>query len=150
MANEMTQLLLWAAALSTGLIAGIYLAFSMFIMTSLKALNSSIAIACMNSINKLIIGSGFMPLFFGSSLLSLLIVLFGPDSLWLNSAAIIYLGGMLGCTLRFNVPLNKRLQYAPTQYEDQVWQRYAKTWTRWNHIRTLSSLYACIIYINAL
>ncbi|UTW04798.1 DUF1772 domain-containing protein [Amphritea atlantica] len=142
---------LWAAAISTGLMAGIYFAFSMFVMTALQALPYPMGIAAMNSINRVIIKSAFIPLFFGSSGLALLLILFASSvSPWVPSAGGVYLLGMLACTIVFNVPLNNQLRDMATDNSSQVWQHYLIYWTRWNHIRTLSSLTACLLYLLAL
>jgi uncharacterized membrane protein len=141
-------------AISTGLMAGVYFAFSVFIMDALNALPEDKAITSMISINKVILRSGFMPVFFGSSLLALILIFVSDNPLqatWLKSAGIIYLVGMLLCTLLFNVPLNERLEQAkqPEQVR-QVWCLYVVQWTRWNHVRSLSALLACVCYLIAL
>ena len=144
---------LLVAAISTGLMAGIYFSFSVFVMTSLKELPDSTAVASMNSINRVILKSSFIPLFFGSCLLALFLMLFvdaGSSSLLTGSAGVIYLLGMLTCTIVFNIPLNNRLQTVTRENESQVWQHYVIHWTRWNHIRTVSSLLAFIFYLIAL
>ncbi len=143
------EIALGVAGISTGLMAGIYFAFSMFVIAALKAQPSHIGVASMNSINRVILKSAFMPLFFGSSGLALLLMLC-IDSPWTTGAGAIYLIGMLTCTLVFNVPLNNRLRDVTTDNEAQVWQHYLSHWTRWNHIRTLSSLIACLLYLLAL
>jgi len=153
MPDLIIELALWAAAISTGLMAGIYLAFSVFLMAALKALPDSIGMASMNSINRVILESAFMPLFFGSSLLAFLLMLFayaGSASLWIISAGVVYLLGMLACTVVVNVPLNNRLQEVTSENASKVWQHYTIYWTRWNHLRTISSLLACIFYMLAL
>ncbi len=145
--------LLWLAIVSTGLMAGIYFAFSVFLMTSLKRLPVDVAITCMNSINTVIVKSAFLPLFFGSSLLSLLLIVIndgGFASVWINCAGVIYLLGMLGCTVVFNVPLNNRLQSVTDENKAFIWEHYLVYWTRWNHLRTISCLVACILYLFAI
>ena len=64
-------------------------------------------------------------------------------------AGAIYFFGMFVCTVLFNVPLNNALAgldpdtvNAPT-----VWSHYLKTWTNWNHLRTVSASATCIICI---
>ena len=142
------------AAISTGLMAGIYFAFSVFIMESLKVLPDQIGIASMQSINKVILTSGFMPVFFGSSLLALnlMFVIENPlQTPWVNAAGLVYLVGMFICTLLFNVPLNKRLELIKDAKRDkQIWHNYLIKWTRWNHVRSISSFAASIGYVIAL
>ncbi|WP_101758251.1 DUF1772 domain-containing protein [Oceanicoccus sp. KOV_DT_Chl] len=112
------------AVLSTGLMAGIYFTFSVFVMRALKRLPVDVAIACMNSINTVIVKSAFLPLFFGSGLLVLLLIIVndgGLASVWIISASVIYLLGMLGCTVVFNVPLNNRLQSVNAENKALIW-----------------------------
>ena len=159
MIESMTQILLWIAAISAGLMAGVYFAFSGFIMRSLDSLDASKAIDAMNAINEIILRSWFMPLFFGSSLLYLLLAVLAlfdwsdPNAPLLLTAGLSYFGGMSGCTVFFNVPLNNRLAKAKEGGIDiyieksQLWSHYYKYWTRWNHLRTSSSLIACMLSI---
>jgi uncharacterized membrane protein len=55
--------------------AGVYFALSDFIMRSLDRLDAANAVEAMNTINEVILRSWFMPLFFGTSLLYLLLIL---------------------------------------------------------------------------
>jgi uncharacterized membrane protein len=155
MIESLTQVLLWIAAVSAGLMAGIYFAFSSFIMRSLDRLDAANAVDAMNTINEVILRSWFMPLFFGTSLLYLLLAvlaLFGwsdPNAPLLLTAGSTYFWGMFLCTIIFNVPLNNRLAKAKEGDIDkiQIWSHYYKYWTRWNHLRTASSLIACVLSI---
>ena len=144
--------LLGLAALTTGVMAGIYFAFSAFIIKALQALPGEIGVAAMNSINRVILQSAFIPLFFASSALALLLILWPPTTapVLTVSAGVIYLVGMLLCTVVKNIPLNKRLQSATAAKRSQQWQHYLVYWLRWNHSRTLSSLLACALYLTAL
>ncbi|MFL2096705.1 anthrone oxygenase family protein [Marinilactibacillus psychrotolerans] len=57
----------------------------------------------------------------------------------------------MGCFLvtgTRNVPLNNQLEAvnAEDNGSQDVWERYLKSWTMWNHIRTASSLIAMICF----
>lgn len=150
--------LLSIAAIGAGLMAGVYFAFSSFIMRSFDRLDAADAVDAMNTINEVILRSSFMPLFFGSSLLYLLLVVVAlldwsnPNAPLLLTAGLIYFGGMFLCTVFFNVPLNNRLAKTEEKGIDksQLWSHYYKYWTRWNHFRTVSSLVACVLSITLL
>lgn len=58
-------------ALSCGAMAGIYYAFSGFILRAFESVGPDTAAKAMVAINRTILQSGFMVLFFGSSLLCL-------------------------------------------------------------------------------
>ena len=146
---------LWAAVISTGIIAGIYCCFSLFVMASLNALPADQAINTMNSINRVILSSAFMPLFFGSSALALMILIitsiYEPKPL-LILASIGYLVGMLGITIIGNVPLNNRLQLIKldklnAKQHNTAWNRYYHAWSKWNHVRSIASTLSFIGYV---
>ena len=150
--------LLWVGALSTALMAGIYFAFSSFVMDSLKKIDETSGICAMQSINKTILNSSFMPLFFGSSIVAAALALISIFKLegivaYLTTASgILYVMGMFICTAAFNVPLNNILAKtdASSHHAHQVWKHYLHTWTRWNHLRTLTSIFSCGLFIYAL
>ena len=155
MSSTLVTILLWAAALSSGLIAGVYFAFSGFIMKAFDKIETAQSVAAMNSINEVILRSLFMPVFFGSSIISFLLVVVafvywgeagaGPALI----AGMIYFAGMFVCTVVFNVPLNNALaKLGPdSNNTQQMWSRYLRTWTNWNHLRTVSSLITCALCI---
>ena len=155
MTSSLITALLWTAALGSGLIAGIYFAFSVFIMQAFGKIDASQSIAAMNSINETILRSLFMPLFFGSSIISVLLVIvafanWGEAGAELTLiAGAVYFAGMFVCTVVFNAPLNNSLVRLDSKSDDasQIWSRYLVTWTRWNHLRTVSSLVSCILCI---
>ena len=155
MSSSIVIALLWTAALSSGLIAGVYFAFSVFIMQAFSKIDTAQSIAAMNAINKTILRSLFMPLFFGSSIISVLLIIFAFIHWDENGAELtliagsVYFVGMFVCTVVFNVPLNNSLARLDqnSANADPVWSRYLKTWTNWNHLRTASSLITCILCI---
>src|SRR5262245_39879175 len=59
--------LLWFCAIGCGLLAGVYFAFSTFIMSALGRIQQTHGISAMNSISSTILGSLFMPFFFGTT-----------------------------------------------------------------------------------
>jgi len=155
MSSSIVTVLLWAAALSSGLIAGVYFAFSGFIMRAFDKIDTAQSIAAMNAINETILRSLFMPLFFGSSLISVLLIL-AALALWGEAGTVliliagaVYFVGMFVCTVLFNVPLNNTLARTDPNSADahQIWSRYLETWTNWNHLRTVSSLVTCVLCI---
>ncbi len=155
MTSSIVAALLWTAALSSGLIAGIYFAFSVFIMPAFAKIDATQAIAAMNSINQTILRSLFMPLFFGSSIVSVLLVIIAltywgeADTELILIAGTIYFVGMFVCTVLFNVPLNNSLSKLEANSVNalEVWSHYLQSWTYWNHLRTVSSLVTCILCI---
>ncbi len=158
MFDSIVALSLGAAALGAGLMAGVYFAFSAFIMKSFDQLGAARAADAMNAINEVILRSWFMILFFGSTLLYAALAgyaVFDNDLAgrwWLFAAGVIYIVGMFGCTAVFNVPLNNRLAQAGGSVETgaEFWPHYLRYWTRWNHLRAVSSLLALVLSIEYL
>ena len=147
--------LLWFSAIGSGLVAGLFFAFSTFIMTALARIPQGHGISAMQSINSTILRSLFMPLFFGTALASLLIAGGAllrwdePGAMAMLAAGSIYFVGMFLCTIFFNVPLNNVLAAVdPGSAEAaSVWSRYVKVWTAWNHVRTVASTAAFGLFI---
>jgi len=158
MLDAMIGLSLTVAAIGAGLMAGVYFSFSGFIMRSLDQLGAPPAADAMNAINKVILRSWFMVLFFGSTLLYVVlaaVAVFDTDlaGRWLLFATgLIYVVGMFLCTAMFNVPLNNRLADggSDNNAKAETWNHYFKHWTRWNHLRGVCSLAALVLSIQYL
>ncbi|NHN36173.1 DUF1772 domain-containing protein [Pseudomaricurvus alcaniphilus] len=135
----------------TGLMAGIYFAFSVVIMKALRKLPPLQAAQAMNKINDVIVNTAFLPIFFGSTLwyAGLIVWSFADwqrgSSALVISAAVIYIIGMFVVTAFGNVPLNNKLKECADSDSRLVacWNEYQQSWTRLNHLRTLSCMAAC-------
>ena len=153
--SALTTVALWCAALGCGLMAGVYFTFSAFGMTALGRIPTEGGIAAMQSINRVIVRSAFMPLFLGTTILSL--VLAGVavvewserGDLPMLVAGVVYFFSMFVCTAVFNVPFNNALDAADPRSPKgaALWARYLRTWTRWNHVRTIGSTLASGLFI---
>ena len=158
MMNGSVMALLWFGAIGCGMMAGIYFAFSTFIMASLSKIAPPAGIAAMQSINDVILRSPFMPLFFGTSLVAAGVVVMAvrdqaiPGGVWLLSAGAVYFVGMFLCTVFFNVPLNNKLKAVDpaAAASVEVWAHYLRVWTVWNHLRTVASAAASILFFVAI
>ncbi|KPK15099.1 MAG: hypothetical protein AMJ62_10590 [Myxococcales bacterium SG8_38] len=150
--------LLWFSAIGCGLMAGLYFAFSTFIMGALGKIDSASGIRAMQAINQVIQRSLFIVLFFGTTLIAAalsVMALMSPEAplrAALVAGGFVYLLGMFGCTVAFNVPLNNALDAhdASSPEGARFWQTYLARWTRWNHVRTVASTVSCACYIGAL
>ncbi|MBO6938077.1 MAG: DUF1772 domain-containing protein [Deltaproteobacteria bacterium] len=153
----MTTHLTHVLAIGCGLMGGLYFAFSAFIMQSLAEVPGVGGIEAMQSINRVIVKSPFIVLFFGTTLASVALAVWGgvrwgePGTLALMVGGVVYLVGHFVCTAAFNVPLNDALDALdPTTPEAaRVWADYLKRWTRWNHVRTVACLASCALFISA-
>lgn len=158
MTTSLVLLLTLAAALGSGIVAGIFYGFSSFIMGALGKLPPHEGIAAMQSINVVVINPTFFAAFFGTAVLSLVLggfAFFGDEvagAALLVAGALLYLVGCIGVTMVFNVPLNNRLaRVKPESAEGaEVWRHYLVAWTRWNTVRTAASALAAVFFIVAM
>ena len=157
----MTGLLAWVTlgtALGCGLSAGVFFAFSAFVMPALGRLPSGQGIAAMQSINKLAVTPAFMTALFGSALAcaglaAWSVMAWGErPAPWLLAGGLLYLVGAIVVTIAANVPLNDAL--AATRPDGagaaDRWNGYLRRWTAWNHLRTAAALAATGLLIVAL
>jgi len=156
---ELLHLVLpFVAALGAGVMAGIFFAFSVFMMTALGRLPPPAGIAAMQSINAAILNPLFFVVFFGTAVLCLLAAVAAivewplPEAFYLIAGSVLYLVGALLVTMQRNVPLNLALDRSnPESAEGALlWLRYLRVWTAWNHVRTVASLAAMAAFILAL
>ena len=127
-------LLMWTSALGALLIAGVFFAFSSFIMTGLGRLPANQGMAAMNSINVTVINPLFMAVFLGTGLAAAALIVTNfsslpdPAAIKIITGALVYLIGSIGVTMIFNVPLNDALAAAGDDGA-ALWPDYLKTWT---------------------
>lgn len=150
------EIAILAAALGSATIGGLFFAFSTFIMGALAARPAAEGMAAMVSINRVILRSLFMPVFFGTALLAVglggwAVATRGPGCCLVAGGSLLYLLGSIGVTMAWNVPLNNAIDRADPAGDNQVlWADYLRRWTRWNHVRTIASLAAAVAFILAL
>lgn len=146
------------AALGCGLMAGVFFAFSAFVMNALSRLQPTQGITAMQSINITAIAPLFLTAFLGTGavctlvLVSLLLRWQQPNASYLLVGSLLYLVGTFGVTIAFNVPLNDALaKVEPSSTEGaKLWATYLTNWTFWNHIRTAAALAAAALFTIAL
>jgi uncharacterized membrane protein len=147
-----------ATALGCGLVAGVFFAFSSFVMASLKRLPAADGIAAMQSMIIVAVTPVFMGALFGTAAACLGLMVWaviswgeGPSALVLAGGTL-YLLGTIGVTVACNVPLNNRLATLHPQGAEAAgyWAKYVTTWTAWNHVRTIAALAAAALLTVAL
>jgi uncharacterized membrane protein len=147
------RVLILATAVGAGLVAGIFFAFSSFVMKALARLPLGQGIAAMQSINVTVINPVFMTAFLGTAVACAILVMVSlldwqrPGSGILLAGGLLYLVGTILVTIGFNVPRNEALaRVDPANVEAAVvWMDYVSTWTLWNHVRTAASLMAAVL-----
>ena len=146
------------AALGCGLIAGVFLAFSSFVMKALARLPASAGIAAMQSINIVVLRSVFMAVFLGTAAVCVVASVYSlfrlqePGVVYMLIGSALYLVGSFLVTIIFNVPRNEALaKLAPTNPNSaNFWSGYVANWTAWNHVRTVAALAAAASFSIAL
>ncbi|SCE68633.1 Uncharacterized membrane protein [Micromonospora purpureochromogenes] len=151
----MRTISLAAATGVTGLMAGLFFAYSCSVMPGLAAVDDRTFVGTMQSINRRILNGWFLAAFLGAVLLIALAVALhltagGRVLAWMVAALVLY-GATLLITMRCNVPLNDRLDAAGPvdRIADlaAVRERFEATWVRWNLVRTVTSVaaFACLV-----
>lgn len=144
----MTNALALLTVLGAALIAGVFFAFSSFVMKALTQLPGGRGVAAMQRINVVVLGPMFLGVFVGTAVLTAACVVaaFLPwhdrRSPLLLVAGLSYLVGSFGVTMAFNVPRNERLARLAEDSPEAAayWPIYVREWLRWNHVRTAASL----------
>jgi len=142
--------LTFGTALGCGLIAGVFFAFSTFVMPALARLPPAQGIAAMQSINVSAITPSFMVALFGTGaacafLAGLSLLTPSRRGAWFVLAgSLLYLVGNVLVTIAFNVPRNDALAAVEPASADGavLWASYLTGWTAWNHVRTFTALAA--------
>jgi uncharacterized membrane protein len=150
--------LTFTAAIGCGLIAGVFFAFSTFVMPALARLQPHQGIAAMQSIIITAINPLFMFALFGTAVVCIFLTITlmpkwnQPGTAYLLVGSLLYLVGTVGVTIAFNVPLNDALAIVKPDSTDgaTLWARYLTDWTFWNHVRTLAAIVAAVAFTIAL
>ncbi|WP_405232033.1 anthrone oxygenase family protein [Lentisalinibacter salinarum] len=153
--STLTELLAVVALLGSALVAGVFFAFSSFVMGALARLPAAQGVAAMQSINVVVLNRSFLGLFVGTTVVSAVLAglaAFGWGSAsapWYVAGALSYLAGTFGVTGMGNVPLNDRLAAVPAEGAEAVavWEHYLVRWTRLNTLRTIAAAGAALMLL---
>ena len=148
MPNSPVVVLATVAAISAAVVAGVFYAFSTFVMRGLDRTGPAEAATAMRGINaEAGTNTPFLALFMGAALIALVVGIAAltqlrlPGSGWLVAGAVLALVPLI-VTVAVNVPLNDRLAA-----ESLPWQDYYRTWTLWNHMRTAAALAGSVLML---
>lgn len=140
-----------------GIMAGFFFAFSVVVMPGLEETDPLAAMAAMQAINDAVANAAFALGFFGALVFCLAIIASALARRrgrgWLGLVAtVIYLVGVFGVTVAFNVPLNDDLaQLDPSLSANaSAMAEYIREWTAWNHVRTVAGIAAFALLISSL
>ena len=138
------------AALGCGLNAGVFFAFSSFVMKALARLHPAQGVTAMQAINVAAVTPAFMAALFGTAVACGVLqvwALFAWDERfapYLLAGGVLYLVGTILLTIAYHVPRNEALARVEPHGAnvESHWRRYLSGWTAWNHLRAVAALAA--------
>ncbi len=146
-----TEVIHLVAIVSNGLLAGIYLAFSVAISPALVTLDARTHVHASVAINRAILNPVFLSLFIGAPISTCAAAILSAGSTgWglivsIGASACALLA--LGITVTANVPQNRALERTPTTDQAQVIaasNRFAHHWGRANDVRAAACILATL------
>jgi uncharacterized membrane protein len=151
------RILTAVCAVGAGISAGVFFAFSTFIMRALNRTPTPVAVTAMQAINVAAPNPLFMTALLGTGagcgvLIVLAIIDWGePAAVWVVVGAALYLVSIV-LTITYHVPRNDALALVdpagPTAAEQ--WRHFVSGWVPWNHVRTLTSAAGAALLVVAL
>lgn len=147
---------LFAAVVTTGLMAGLFTCFSYAIMPGLGRSDNRAFVQVMQHINVAILNGWFLLCFVGALVFPAMATLLylGEDDKaplpWMLAGLVLYLV-VLGITRSVNIPLNDELMAAGEPAANDVRavrERFERRWVSWNLARAIASLgaFSCLTW----
>src|SRR5680860_36038 len=130
------------ALLTTGLMSGLYLTFSISVLPGIARTDDSTFVAAMRGMNVAILNPAFAIIFGGPLVLDIVAVASRlPDGSvvsggigWILTALVLYIATLV-ITGVVNVPLNNRLN--TTEPPEAARALFERAWVRWNVVRSV-------------
>lgn len=144
--------LILVASIGSGIVGGVFFAFSTFVMNALAQLPPATGVAAMQRINVVVLNPLFLGVFIGTAAVSAVCIAaaffpwVAPRSLLLLFAGVLYLFGCFLVTMAFNVPRNNRLAEleADSAEASAYWPTYMREWQLWNHVRGIAAIASAV------
>ena len=145
------NIVLIATTFFTGIVAGLFFAWTISVMNGLAKLPDKEFILSMQSMNREIQNPIFFIFFFGTAILLPICAFISyrgslNSSFWLIFIPmLLYLIGVMMVTIFKNVPLNNMLDSfvldsSTLEQIDVVRRKFEAPWNRWNLVRTISGM----------
>ncbi|GIE86117.1 anthrone oxygenase family protein [Actinoplanes regularis] len=145
--KALTSILLTASLVSTGLMAGIFLAFTTAVMPGLRATDDRTFVAAMQQFNAAIQNGLFFLVFLGALVFPIAAAVLraraGEPYLWIAIAAGLYLVVLI-LTMGISVPLNNALAGASLADAARARADFEGVWVPVNNVRTILSTLALL------
>ncbi|MFI1827163.1 DUF1772 domain-containing protein [Streptomyces sp. NPDC020412] len=136
---------LTAAIVCNGLLAGTFFAFACSVVPGLRHVDDATYVTAFRAINRAILNGWFLSVFMGAPVLAVVAAVLRPDGtafVWLVVGAACAIA-TFAITAAVNVPLNQRLDAAPTDSPTALTEARRAFEPRWNRahlVRTLTSV----------
>lgn len=145
------------AAIGAGLSAGVFFAFSTFVMKGLAKIPAPSGIRAMQSMNKYAPNSLFGAVLFATAALCVFLAVTAlrrmrdPSSIYLLVGSGAFLVAII-VTIAYHIPHNDALAALDPNAVSSIpeWNSFQSGWTAWNHVRTLTSLAGAVAFTLAL
>jgi uncharacterized membrane protein len=143
--DEFQALVLGAATITMGLVAGVFVLYAHTIMPGLAKTDDRTFVAAFQAIDRAIINPWFMACFMGTPVLTAVagVLFIGDDGLVLIASAFILYVVTFGVTIGINVPKNNALKAAGDPATiDVAAARSAfgeAAWVKWNGLRVVTT-----------
>lgn len=142
------SLLTSLVCVASAVMAGVFFSFSALVMRALSQVDPAAAVTVMQSINVAAIRRVFLSVLLGTAVgaaglvVAGLVSRSGAERTWLVAGGLAYLVGTIALTVGYHVPRNDALALVDPTTDDvaDCWASFHLGWTRWNHVRTISSL----------
>ncbi|WP_266080904.1 anthrone oxygenase family protein [Haladaptatus caseinilyticus] len=156
--EELVVFVLTASTFFVGIIAGLFFSYSVSVVLAFEYLSASEYTTAIQTINEVILNAAFGVVFAGSIVMSSVsaatILLRGE---WMAQygqlvlvGTVIYLVGTIAVTMAIHIPMNEYIEtWSPSSPPDD-WTAVRARWARWNHVRTMASIVAFVVYLAAL
>lgn len=146
--STVSMVVLVAALITAGLIAGLFYAYACSVMPGLARGDDKTFVEGMRGINVAIVNPVFMLTFLGAPLLAVVTIflhLGSPALPWVIAGAV-FLVAMLVITGAVNIPMNNALDAGRTSYAE-LRAAFEASWVRWNVVRALVSTagFGCLV-----
>jgi uncharacterized membrane protein len=158
MIDDYPRALTIVSVVAAGLAAGVFFAFSTFVMQAVRSLPDKQGLSTMQAINKAAPASAwFMTALFGGALVCLALGISTLTRLDNTSAryqligCALYLAATI-VTMAYHVPHNDALGKVDPGSTTAIatWRDYVSPWLAWNHVRTVASLGSLVAFVLAL
>jgi uncharacterized membrane protein len=139
-------------AVGSGLVAGVFFAFSTFVMSGLRRAPAPAGIAAMQSINRQAPTPAFMLAFLGTTGVCVVLGIVAVTKWGSTAATLALIAAVLALvpvvlTGAYHQPRNLAFEHVDATSPGAVdaWRAYLDGWVPWNHVRTLSSAAAAVL-----